>query len=156
MVTTDRRRGWTVREANSGDAAAVSDVLTSAGVAAWGDVLGVRRIEEATRGKQHPADLVAVDADGVFAFVAWDEATAEVSHLYCHPRGWGRGAGRELLGHAVDALRAAGHSQAWLHTEERNQRARDFYERNGWRQDGVRVRDWHDIRLREPLYVRDL
>ncbi len=148
---------WTIRAATAADADAVSAVLTAAGVAAWGSFLGRERIEEATRGRRHPADLVAVDADGVFAFVAWDRASGEILRLYTHPRGSGRGAGRALLDRALDALREAGCTQAWLNTEERNAAARRFYERLGWREDGpARVRDWHGARLREPRYVKDL
>jgi ribosomal protein S18 acetylase RimI-like enzyme len=150
-------RGWHIREPSPDDAPAISDVLTAAGVAAWGSFLGEDRIAAATTGAEHPADLVAVDDDGVFAFVAWDVDTGEIQRLYTHPRGQGRGAGRVLLEQALDALRAAGRTRAWLNTEERNEAARRFYERNGWREDGeVRVRDWHGARLREPRYVKDL
>jgi hypothetical protein len=68
------------------DAAAVADVLTAAGIAAWGAFLGAEHIETATRGAEQPADLVAVDAEGVLGFVAWDAATGEILRLYTHPR----------------------------------------------------------------------
>ena len=96
-----------------------------------------------------------MDDQGVFAFVAWNAATGEIERLYTHPRGQGRGAGRELLSRAVDALRAAGCTEAWLHTEARNEGARRFYERRGWVESGApRVRDWHGARLVEPRYVK--
>ena len=102
-------------------------------------------------------DLVAVDDHGVFALVAWDAATGEIQRLYTHPRGQGRGAGRALLDRALDALRAAGSTEAWLNTEERNERARRFYEHHGWIEDGpARVREWHGARLVEPRYVKRL
>lgn len=155
------RRGhdaaWALRPATAHDEPAISQVLTAAGVAAWGAFLGAERVEKATRGRTHPADLVAVDDHGVFGFVAWDATTGEVLRLYTHPRRWGCGAGRALLERGLDALRAAGRTQAWLNTEERNEAARRFYERQGWCEDGTaRVRDWHGVRLREPRYVRDL
>jgi GNAT superfamily N-acetyltransferase len=131
--------------------------LTAAGVAAWAPFLGEERIRAATTGAEHPADLVAVDDEGVFAFVAWDAETGEIQRLFTHPRGSGRGAGRALLERALDALRAAGRTQAWLNTEERNEGARRFYEHTGWREEGeARVREWHGARLREPRYVKDL
>ena len=149
--------GWTLRPPVPEDASAIADVLTAAGVAAWGGFLGAERVERATRGTEQPADLVAVDAEGVVGFVAWDAATGEILRLYTHPRAWGGGAGRALLDCALDALREAGFRQAWLNTEERNERGRRFYERHGWRVEGPpRVRDWHGARLREPRYVRDL
>ena len=62
-----------------------------------------------------------------------------------------------MLARAEDALRAAGRTQAWLNTEERNTGARAFYEARGWRIEGPpRVRDWHGAALREPRYVKDL
>jgi ribosomal protein S18 acetylase RimI-like enzyme len=148
---------WTIRAATPADAEAVSAVLTAAGIAAWSGFLGRERIEEANRGRRHPADLVAVDDRGVFAFVAWDSDTGEILRLYTHPRAWGRGAGEALLDRALAALRQAGCSQAWLNTEERNVAVRRFYERRGWREEGpARVRQWHGALLREPRYVRDL
>ena len=137
------------------DAEAVSTVLLAAGLDAWASFLGTDRIAAANQGRTHPADLVAVDDEGVFAFVAWDATTGEITRLYTHPRGQGRGAGRELLARAVSALRSAGCNEAWLNTEERNAGARRFYERQGWVEDGApRGRDWHGARLVEPRYVK--
>jgi GNAT superfamily N-acetyltransferase len=148
---------WRIRAATPADAAAVSEVLAAAGVAAWSGFLRRERIGEANRGRRHPADLVAVDDDGVFAFVAWDSCTGEILRLYTHPRAWGRGVGGALLDRALDSLRQAGCAQAWLNTEERNVAVRRFYERRGWRDEGpVRVREWHGALLREPRYVRGL
>ena len=151
------RADWSIRPATEADAEAITAVLTAAGVAAWADFLGKERIEAGHSGRRHPADLVAVDRAGVFAFVAWDARTGEITRLFTHPRGWGRGAGRALLDRGVDALREAGHTEAWLHTDERNARGRGFYERMGWVVEGApRVRDWHGARLVETRYVRRL
>ena len=107
-------RSWSIRPATPADADVISEILVAAGRVAWGPFLGEARVEEANRGKLHPADLVAVDDEGVFAFVAWNTATGEIERLYTHPRGWRRGAARALLERAVEALRAAGLEQAWL------------------------------------------
>lgn len=148
---------WSIRIARPADAEAISAVLLRSGLAAWGDFLGAERIGRANRGRVHPADLVAVDDRGVFAFVAWDAGTGEVTRLYTDPRGWGRGAGSALLERALDALRRAGCRRAWLNTEERNERAAGFYLARGWRIEGEpRLRDWHGARLREPRFVFDL
>jgi ribosomal protein S18 acetylase RimI-like enzyme len=146
-----------IRSATPSDADAISAVVLAASLQAWGSFLGRERIESANRGRRHPANLVAADAAGAFAFVAWDVKTGEITRLYTHPRGQGRGAGRRLLGCALDALRAAGWSDAWLNTEDRNVAARRFYERRGWVERGPpRVRDWHGARLVEPRYVKRL
>jgi GNAT superfamily N-acetyltransferase len=148
---------WSIRPATDADEEMISEILVAAGRGAWGPFLGEARVEEANRGRVHPADLVAVDEEGVLAFVSWTATTGEIDRLYTHPRGWRRGAGRALLERAVEALRAAGLRQAWLVTEERNEGARRFYESVGWRMEGpARVRDWHGVRLREPRYVKDL
>jgi len=153
---TDRPT-WTIRAARPEDAAAVGEVLTAAGLQAWSSFLGADRIRAANSGVDHRADLVAVDEGGVLGFVAWDASTGEIERLYTHPRAWGRGVGRALLDRALDALQAVGCRRAWLNTEERNERARRFYERHGWREEGPpRVRDWHGARLCEARYVRDL
>lgn len=147
--------GWQIRQATPDDVAAVSDVLLAAALDAWATFLGAERIEAANRGRQHSANLVAEDDLGVFSFVAWDTTTGEILRLYTHPRRTGSGAGRALLDRALDAVRAAGYAQAWLNTEARNERARRFYERHGWREDGpARVREWHGARLVEPRYVK--
>jgi GNAT superfamily N-acetyltransferase len=149
--------GFIVRPATPADAEAISAVLLEAGLDAWSSFLGTERIEAANRGAEHPAHLVAVDGEGVFAFVAWDEATGEITRLYTHPRGQRRGAARVLLTRAEDALRAAGRTEAWLNTEERNDGPRRFYESQGWVPQGPpRVRDWHGARLVEPRYVKRL
>ena len=146
-----------IRPATPADAAAITEVVLAAGVAAWSDFLGRERIESANYGRRHPADLVAVDEDGVCAIVAWDEATGEITRLYTHPRAWNRGAATGLLEAAAKALRAIGARQAWLYTEERGKHATAFYESRGWRVEGEpRERDWHGAPLRERRYVKDL
>ncbi len=146
-----------IRLAEPADAEAVSEILLRAGLAAWGSFLGPDRIEEANVGQRHPADAVAVDGEGVFAFIAWEADTGEISRLFTDPRGQGRGAAGALLDVALDALRGAGHLQAWLYTEERNEAAVGFYLSHGWRIEGEpRVRDWHGTRLVEPRLVHDL
>jgi ribosomal protein S18 acetylase RimI-like enzyme len=148
---------YRIRPATPGDADAISVVLLEAGLQAWSAFLGAERIAAANRGTKHRADLVASDEEGVFAFVAWNETTGEIERLYTHPRGQGRGAGRELLNCALRALRSSGRTEAWLNTEARNEGARAFYERAGWIEEGPpRIRDWHGARLVEPRHAKRL
>jgi ribosomal protein S18 acetylase RimI-like enzyme len=148
---------YRIRPATPADADAISEAMFQAGLDAWGPYLGTERMQLWTQDRQYTADLVAEDDRGVFALVAWDEHTGEVERLYTHPRGQGRGAGTELLRRAEEALRAAGCTEAWLNTEERNTGARRFYERNGWAEKGSpRVRDWHGAHLVEPRYAKRL
>ena len=148
---------FTLRPARPTDGPALSAVLTAAGTAAWGPFLGEERVRAATSASAPRADVVAEDADGLLGFVAYDAATGEIQLLHTHPRAWGRGAGRALLDHALDALRGAGRTRAFLNTEVRNERAVAFYLRHGWHVEGEpRVREWHGVRLVEPTFVRAL
>jgi predicted N-acetyltransferase YhbS len=73
---------YRIRPATPADAEAISAVLLEAPLRAWASFLDAERIDAANRGREHPADLVAVDDEGVFAFVAWDEATGEIECLF--------------------------------------------------------------------------
>lgn len=144
-----------IRSALPSDEAAVSEVLLAAGLAAWSEWLGEERIRGANSGRVHPANLVAEDDDGVFAFVAWEVATGEITRLYTHPRGQRRGAAAALLARACEEMRAAGQADIWLRSEERNLGARRFYEKEGWRVEGrPLVREWHGTRLVESRFVK--
>jgi len=60
----------------------------------------------------------------------------EVYAIYVLPDCWARGIGRNLLAHAERDLVTRGYSEAILWCFAANQRAREFYERVGWRLDG--------------------
>ena len=64
--------------------------------------------------------------------------TGEVLTVYVVEDAVGTGAGRALLVGAQGLLRARGHTRATLWVLESNERARRFYERNGWTWDGSR------------------
>ena len=74
-------------------------------------------------------------------------------HLFVLPAEWGRGAAGALHDEAVELLR--GHrAGARLWVLEANGRARRFYERRGWRDDGGRSRSQfppHPVELRYSL-----
>lgn len=90
-----------------------------------------RRIE------QGATVLVAEAGDGLAGF-CWvgpsgDEGWGEVYAIYVHPERWGKGHGRRLIRAGESSLRRSGFSRALLWVLEENRRARDFYERQGWR-----------------------
>ncbi len=78
--------------------------------------------------------------------------TGEVLALYVVENAVGTGAGRALLVGAQGLLRARGHSRATLWVLESNERARRFYERNGWTWDGSR--GTHQVRCANMPIVR--
>jgi GNAT superfamily N-acetyltransferase len=70
---------------------------------------------------------------------------------------WGLGFGRALLAATEDALRAAGCSEAFVYTEERNERALRIYVAAGWLADGhVKERSWLGVPIREPRLRKHL
>ena len=90
------------------------------------------------------ARLVATVDDEVVGFAlvgpADSDPDAEIGELYAinvDPAHWGTGAGVALIDAAVAALQASGFASAvlWVHPD--NQRARSFYAKRGWIDDGV-------------------
>jgi GNAT superfamily N-acetyltransferase len=68
--------------------------------------------------------------------------------LFVRPPWWGSGLATRLNGLAVDEAAGRGYGAMRLHTPAGNARARAFYQREGWRTDGVL--------LAEPLLGLDL
>ncbi|MEO1056205.1 MAG: GNAT family N-acetyltransferase [Actinomycetota bacterium] len=172
LRSTDRRQ---IRPAVDTDAAAIAECFLAAGRTAWTFLDPARFAEleppEASwrsriAERVVPAELlVAEDASGLRGVVWAHRAPdgdmpgtpGEVDAFYTHPRTWGSGGGRRLLDLALDQLRCAGCDNAFLYTEERNERARRVYEAAGWRTDGtVRDRRYLDAPIREVRYVRPL
>jgi ribosomal protein S18 acetylase RimI-like enzyme len=102
--------------------------------------------------------LVATDEnERVVGYAAVHPEDGEMFLLFVDPAHGGRGIGRLLLDAAHDALRAAGCSQAYLFTEERNERALAVYERAGYRPDGsARESEFRGVPIREPRLVKEL
>jgi len=64
------------------------------------------------------------------------EGEGEIYAIYVQPELWGRGIGRALIDAAEQELRELGFAEAGLWVLEDNTRARRFYERRGWRENG--------------------
>ena len=84
---------------------------------------------------------VAVDGDRLAGFTylgpSEEPGVAELSAIHADPAYVGRGVGRALMIDALGALPRYG-ERAVLWVLEDNTRAREFYERGGWRTDGGR------------------
>ena len=100
--------------------------------------------------------FVATDAAGAVAgFSAVHADVSEMFLLFVDPAHAGRGVGRKLLDAAHDVVRAAGHTEVFLFTEERNTRAQAVYAAAGYRPDGThRESDFHGATLRELRLVK--
>jgi GNAT superfamily N-acetyltransferase len=141
-----------IRPAGREDLPAIASLQLAAAREAFAHIGPVERLERRDWGRDlagSEAALVAVERDEVvgFAFVGG----CELQFFYTHPRVWGRGFGRALLGAAEDALRGAGCREAFVYTEERNHRALRIYAAAGWAPAGnARERDWLGTPIREP------
>jgi ribosomal protein S18 acetylase RimI-like enzyme len=86
-----------------------------------------------------------------------DDRTAELLTLYLEPQRVGTGLGRALLVHAVEDLQRRGYERASLWVLTSNERARRFYERNGWHPDGrTKADEVRGVQLNEVRYRRSL
>ncbi|VBA53550.1 GNAT family N-acetyltransferase [Mycobacterium attenuatum] len=96
-------------------------------------------------GLRLPATVVAVDGSAICGLattgLCWDRDMpncGELMAIYVDPVRMGGGIGRLLMAAARDRLRRVGLSRASLWVLDGNERARRFYERDGWRFDGTR------------------
>jgi GNAT superfamily N-acetyltransferase len=157
-----------IRRARLDDAAAIAEVHVRSWQAAYEHVFGAERLAmldlDARRRRWEEwlaADenaSVAVEDGRVVAF-AWvgpsrdapDEG--ELFAIYALPEAWGSGAGRELMAVALAALRDVGYAEAILWVLGDNPRARRFYEREGWHDDGARKSDeFLGVQVEEARY----
>jgi putative acetyltransferase len=79
--------------------------------------------------------VLVAEEDGSVAGVAGCR-TDWLDGLYVLPESWGRGVGRSLHDDVLDRLRVAGSARCHLWVLEHNDRARRFYERFGWHENG--------------------
>jgi GNAT superfamily N-acetyltransferase len=132
----------TLRQAREDDAAAVAKIWYDG----WrdghlghvpDDLVAVRTEESfQSRAADRVGDtVVAVVDDAVagFAMVVCDE----VEQVYVSEQHRGRGVAGILLAEAERLVAVSGNERAWLAVVDGNVRARRFYERNGWTDEGV-------------------
>ncbi|MGV0744348.1 N-acetyltransferase family protein [Mycolicibacterium sp. XJ870] len=165
-----------IRPAVGADALAVADVHVRAWQVGYRGILPQDYLDGLTaadRASRYTFD--AMPLDGPYTLVATDHGAirglvtigrcrdsglsglGEVWALYTDPNGWGRGIGRELIAAARELLYHNGFTEGLLWVLEQNDRARRFYERDGWCPDGTRRTDLvadvpvEDIRYRRLL-----
>jgi ribosomal protein S18 acetylase RimI-like enzyme len=88
-----------------------------------------------TRASERISDATVATVDGAvvgFVMVVDDE----VEQVYVAAAYRGSGVARALIGEAERQVRANGHEKAWLAVVAGNARARAFYERAGWIDEG--------------------
>lgn len=99
--------------------------------------LAEARTEESfrVRAAERASEMTVAVVDGViagFVLVVGDE----VEQVYVSASHRGTGVADALLSEAERQVRANGHSNGWLAVVAGNARARAFYERAGWRDEG--------------------
>jgi predicted cupin superfamily sugar epimerase/GNAT superfamily N-acetyltransferase len=135
-----------IRPATAADAPAVARIWE----AGWRDahlgnvpdeLVRVRTSESfRTRATQRVPDTAVAEVDGgVAGFVMVDGD--EVDQVYVAEVHRGSGVAGTLLAEAARLVAAGGHGRAWLAVVTGNARARRFYEREGWVDDGLFVHD---------------
>jgi GNAT superfamily N-acetyltransferase len=133
-------------------------------VARWRDTL-VAQGAEAGAGGLLRRVVVAVDGGIIRGFASFGptrdtdedpQRTGEVYAIYLLPDAWDRGLGRMLMAAVVSQLGGA-YAQATLWVLDANERARQFYARNGWTEDGsVKQDDSRGFVIPEVRYRRTL
>ena len=126
------------------------------------DALVAVRTDESfsTRAAQRVDDTtVAVVDTEVAGFVMVDDD--EVEQVYVSSRHRGKGVADVLLAEAERQVRASGAERAWLAVAEGNARARAFYERMGWHDEGpfdyaASVEDGSTVAVPCRRYVKPL
>ncbi len=125
-----------IRAAVDADAEAIAEIQARTWRWAYGDFIAPEDMPagrvEAWREHVAAGAVRVFDHDGaVVGYTALDDD--ELKSLYVDPPAQGAGVGRALLAASVEALRAAGHTEAFLWCFEANGLARAFYERHGWK-----------------------
>lgn len=134
-----------IREARPGEAGALAAIQRDASLAALADIfppeLYPYPLDDVTRRWEE-----SLADGGVTVLVAEENGTAAgvagcrrewLDGLYVLPQWWGRGVGKALHDEVLDRLRAEGCGRCHLWVLEDNGRARTFYERLGWIENGT-------------------
>jgi GNAT superfamily N-acetyltransferase len=133
-----------IREARPDEAEVLAAIQEEASVAALADIFPPDRYPfpvDAVRERWRDAladpelTVLVAERNGAPAGVAGCRAEW-LDGLYVLPASWGEGVGRKLHDQALNQLRATGSARCHLWVLEHNDRARRFYERLGWRENG--------------------
>lgn len=133
-----------IREARPDEAETAAAIQRDASLAALGHIFPPEKypfpldaVHERWRDALADPELTVLVAeeDGAATGVAGCRADW-LDGLYVVPASWGHGVGRALHDEVLDRLRRSGSSSCHLWVLERNDRARRFYERLGWRENG--------------------
>jgi GNAT superfamily N-acetyltransferase len=133
-----------IREARPDEAEALAGIQRAGSLAALAHVFPpelypyptteVRRRWQEAFSDRTLTVLVAEEEDGPVGVAGY--RSEWLDGLYVRPEHWGRGVGRALHDEVIERLRGHGSARCHLWVLEQNARARRFYERLGWRENG--------------------
>lgn len=165
-----------VREATADDAMAVAQAHVRSWQAGYRGLID-QEFLDALRPEDRASNygFAVMNSDGRHTIVALDQGiicghittgrsrdqdlpnSGEIWALYVDPSRWGKGVGSALMTAGCNELRRSGYQQGHLWVISGNSRARRFYEREGWRTDGIDRADVigassvHEVRYRISL-----
>lgn len=159
-----------IRPATVADAPAIGEIHVASWQAAYAGLMPddflarlsaePRAASWARRIGENLGPVLVAEDDGVIAgFAAYGLAEGQLYALYLRPEFWGRGLGRSLHDKVVEDLAAAGNDSAVLWVLSTNERAKNFYVRQGWADDGVSQTETIDegrVTLEERRFRRRL
>lgn len=144
-----------IREAVPADAAAIQTVARKTWHEAYDEILDPDAVEEkidewydrdrlrtSIRNDDSPFFVAVTDDIVGLAQGGRSEsgpADASVYRIYVDPDHWGEGIGSKLLGEVLDQLRDDGYDSVWLAVIATNEVGRSFYEKQGFREENVRM-----------------
>lgn len=133
-----------IREARPDEAEALAEIQRDASLAALTHIFPpelypypIAEIRERWRDALADPAMAVLVAEGNGAAIGVAGYRAEwLDGLYVERAWWSRGIGRQLHDEVLERLRRRGSARCHLWVLEHNDRARRFYERLGWRENG--------------------
>jgi GNAT superfamily N-acetyltransferase len=165
-----------IRPATSADATAIATVHVAAWQAAYDGLLPADFLAAQSVERRAALWTQLLDIDGGVIVAEIDneivgfanvgrcrdedalDSDGELYAIYLSPTRWSTGVGHALHEGAIGMLAEAGYSRASLWVLDNNARAIQFYERHGWRADGLTKDDERDdgVVFRERRMRRDV
>lgn len=163
-----------IRSAQFSDAAALADTLCCSWSAAFSEILTAEDLAKNVKLQKRTEmfedilkidgihNIIAIDGKNPCGFCSYGKSRdndpsdyGEIIAIHTKPEYWGKGVGKALMDRALLELRRQGYSQVILWTFERNSRARHFYEKYGFVNDGM-IKDSGFANAKETRYRLEL
>lgn len=163
-----------VRPAMRADAAALADIHISSWQGTYRGVFPDEYLDELDREgrtlwfakRLRDGESILIEPDEAPQGFSWfgdpfaeeeDEGWAELYSIYVLPEAWGKGHGFRLLKAVETSASEIGYQRMFLWVLDRNERARRFYERQGWSlASQLKLEEIAGVQITEVRYEIDL